>query len=384
MNPIAVILFFSVFFIINFLISYYLYIRGLQAIPAHSRFKPLYRFAFWLFALSFIGGRAFEKFLPSPVADWFLRIGSIWLAAMLYFLLIVVFLDLLRLVNRIFPFFPAAITKNYSKTKFITAMSTVGLVGALLLGGSINASFIRIKKLNLSVPKKAGTLKSLNIVSASDIHLGTIIGRSHIEDIVNKINALHPDIVLLPGDIIDEDPAPVIKQNLGAALQNIHSRFGVYAVTGNHEFIGGVEEDCAYLTAHGITMLRDRSIKIGESFFLVGREDRGIGRIGQKRKGLHELMIGVDTQIPVILMDHQPFGLNEAAQNGIDLQLSGHTHYGQLWPLTYIVRAIYEMAWGYKRIGNTQYYISTGAGTWGPPIRIGSYSEIVQIRLNFP
>ena len=94
-------------------------------------------------------------------------------------------------------------------------------------------------------------------------------------------------------------------------------------------------------------------------------------------------MTDVNTALPVILMDHQPFGLEEAAQHGIDLQLSGHTHYGQLWPLNYIVEAIYEVAWGYKRIGNTNFYISSGAGTWGPPMRIGNHPEIVQIQLNF-
>jgi uncharacterized protein len=383
MKTTTIILFFTIFFIINGLVSFYIYTRGLQAIPADSRFRAIYSIAFWIVALSFIAGRIFEKFLPSPVADSIIWVGSIWLGAMLYFFLIVVFLDLLRLSNHLFPFFPATIVNNYTKTKSIVAMSALGLVALLLLGGYINASIPRIKKLNLFISKKTLSLKSLNIVMVSDIHLGTIVGRSRIDTIVSKINALNPDIVLLPGDIIDEDPAPVIKQNLGDALKSIHSRFGTYAVTGNHEFIGGVEEACAYLTAHGVTMLRDRSIKIEESFFIVGREDRSVGRIGHKRKGLNELMIAVDAQLPVILLDHQPFGLEDTLQHGIDLQLSGHTHYGQLWPLNYVVKSIYEIAWGYKRIGNTHFYISSGAGTWGPPVRIGNHPEIVQIQLNF-
>jgi predicted MPP superfamily phosphohydrolase len=383
MKTTALILFFSIFFIINGLISFYIYTRGLQAIAPDSRYRSAYSVVFWIIALSFIGGRIFERILPSQAAEFLIGIGSIWLGAMLYFFLIVVFFDLLRLGNHLLPFFPAVITNNYAKTKSIAAMSAMGLVAVLLLGGYINATIPRIKNLNLFIPKKPISIKSLNIVMVSDIHLGTMISRSRIDTIVSKINALNPDIVLLPGDIIDEDPAPVIKKNLGEAIKNIRSRFGTYAVTGNHEFIGGVEEACAYLTAHGVTMLRDRSIKIGDSFFIVGREDRSVGRTGHKRKGLDELMIAVDTKLPVILMDHQPFGLEEAVHQGIDLQLSGHTHYGQLWPLNYIVNSIYEISWGYKRIGKTHFYISSGVGTWGPPMRIGNHPEIVHIQLNF-
>jgi uncharacterized protein len=383
MKTTTIIIFFTILFLINGLISFYIYTRGLQAIPDPSRFRNVYSIVFWTVALSFIGGRILEKILPSSISNLFIWIGSIWLGAMLYFFLIVVFLDLLRFINHFFPFFPAAITNNFLKTKFITAVSALGLVGALLLGGYINASIPRIKKLHLFIPKNAGSLNNLNIVAASDIHLGTIIGRSRIDAIVRKINALHPDIVLLPGDILDEDPAAVMKQNPGGTLKNLKSRFGTYAVTGNHEFIGGVEEACNYLGSHGVTVLRDRSVKIGDSFFLVGREDRSINRTVHKRIGLNELMTGVDTQLPIILLDHQPFGLEEAMQHNIDLQLSGHTHYGQLWPLNYIVESIYEIAWGYKRIGNTHFYISAGAGTWGPPIRIGNHPEIVQIQLSF-
>jgi len=104
---------------------------------------------------------------------------------------------------------------------------------------------------------------------------------------------------------------------------------------------------------------------------------------GSPRKKLSELTEPLDKNYPVILMDHQPFGLSEAENQGIDLQISGHTHYGQLWPLNYIVNRIYELAWGYKRKGNTQYYVSCGVGTWGPPVRLGNRPEIVQLRIRF-
>jgi hypothetical protein len=198
------------------------------------------------------------------------------------------------------------------------------------------------------------------------------------------INALNPDVVLLPGDVIDEDLGPVIQQNLGETLRKIRSKYGVFAVTGNHEYIGGVEPACKYLTEHGITMLRDKVISIQDSLYIIGREDLSIRQFtGKKRKNLKEIISGIDPSLPIILMDHQPFHLDEAAVNGIDLQLSGHTHHGQMWPFNYITNKIYEISWGYVRKGNTQFYISCGAGTWGPPVRIGNTPEIINIIMKF-
>jgi len=378
------ILFFGVFFAILGSISFYIFLRGLQAIPADSSLRHAYSVVFWTVALSFIGGRVLERVLPSILADLLIWMGSFWIGAILYLLIAVVSLDLLRLVNHFIPFFPQAVTGNYAQAKYVTLAGITGLVGVLLLAGHVNAMLPRVKELSLAMPRNAAGMKHLDIVVASDIHLGNIIGRSHLDQIVDKINSLDPDLVLLPGDIVDEDLAPVIKQNLGESLRKLRTRLGVYAVTGNHEYIGGVEQACAYLTEHNVTMLRDQSVKVGDSVYIVGREDRSMNRFaGSQRKSLAELMAAVDRSYPVILMDHQPFGLEEAAGQGTDLQLSGHTHAGQRWPLNYIVDSIYELPWGYKKISGTHFYVSNGVGTWGPPLRIGNRPEIVRIRLNF-
>jgi uncharacterized protein len=384
MRMMTVIIFFGIFFLIMGMISYYIYIRGLQSMPPDSGLRHPYTIVFWIVACSFAAGRLLERFLPSILSDLFVWMGSIWIGAMIYFLIAVVALDLLRLLDHFLPFFPAAIKGNYAYAKSMVCVSVMGLVGLLLVGGHINSRMPRVRNLDLKIDKKAGDLKTLNIVAASDIHLGTIVGRSRFDRMVEKINSLHPDLVLLPGDIVDEDLRPVIRQNLGEALKNIKARLGVYGATGNHEYIGGVEPACAYLTNHSIVMLRDQSVKIADAVYLVGREDRSIGQFnGHLRKTLPELMAKVDKKYPVILMDHQPFGLREAVEEGIDLQISGHTHDGQLWPLNYIVEAIYELPWGYKKNGNTHFYVSNGLGTWGPPLRIGNRPEIVQIRLTF-
>jgi uncharacterized protein len=380
---VGVIIFLFIFTAVTVLLSFYIFIRGLQSIPQGSSLRTAYTCIFWFVALSFLCGRFFESYIPSFLADLLIWTGSFWIAALVYFLIAVISLDILRLINHFLPFYPSVIKQNYNQAKYIISAVTIGFIVILLLAGHINSIIPRIETLTLSVGKKVPGLKSLNLVMVSDIHLGKIVGRSRIDQIVSKINQLNPDLVLLPGDILDEDLAPVIDQNLGEALKGIKSRFGAYAVTGNHEYFGGVDEACDYLDKHGIVMLRDRAEKIGGSFYLVGREDRSCTRVGIHRKSLIELMASVDKSLPVLLMDHQPFTLMEAAVNGVDLQVSGHTHNGQLWPLNYIVDSIYELAWGYKKIGATHYYVSDGVGTWGPPVRIASRPEIVQIHLNF-
>jgi uncharacterized protein len=376
--------FLTVFFVVYGLANLYLFLRGWQSIPPGSTLRSAYAVVFWLMVLSFIGGRLLASQWPSPVSDALVWIGSFWISAMLYFFLAVVLFDVLRLLNHFLPVFPGFITSDYAHTKYVTAAVTIGAVAVLLVAGHINALTPRLTRLDLGIDKRAPGLQSVNVVAVSDIHLGTIVGRSRLDYIVDRINRLRPDLVLLPGDIVDENLEPVIRQNLGEALRNIRAPLGIFAITGNHEYIGGVEEACRYLTAHNIVMLRDQATNIRGAFWLVGREDRSCTTFtGRQRKSLGELMAGVDRNRPVILMDHQPFGLEDAVDEQIDLQLSGHTHHGQLWPVSFIIKAIYEVGWGYRKIGATQFYVSNGVGTWGPPIRIGHRPEIVQIRLHF-
>ncbi|MDP4173554.1 MAG: metallophosphoesterase [Bacteroidota bacterium] len=376
------IIFISIILVIYGLINFYIFIRGWQAIPRDSSLRTYYLIIFLVLSISYIAGRALEKNYISPLSSSLIWMGSFWLGMMVYFLLGVIVLDILRLINHFTGIFPDAMERDWQKTKFITAIVLTGIVIITVIAGRINAITPRIYKMNIRVKKHVDSLKTLNIVAASDIHLGTVIGNGRLLYLVNKINSMNPDIILLPGDIVDEDLRPVIKQNLGETLKKLKAKYGVYAITGNHEFYGGVEAATRYLTDHGIEMLRDKTIKINNSIYLIGREDRTLNQV-RKRKSLQELMEGVDKNMPLILMDHQPFELDEAVQNGIDLQISGHTHHGQLWPFNFITNRVYEVSWGYKKKGNTNVYVSSGFGGWGPPIRLGNRPEIVNIKLSF-
>ncbi|MBI4810141.1 MAG: metallophosphoesterase [Ignavibacteriales bacterium] len=384
MRPVYFIIFFTVFFAVYGLINYYILVRSLQSFSLNSNIRPYYIVLFIFVALSFLIGRILENYWLTPLSKTFVWVGAFWLAAMLYFFLGILLLDIIRFINHLFPFFPKIITSEYIRVKAYTGIGFSIVVFVLLIFGHLNAISPKIEDIQIKVAKKSRGMKSINIVVASDIHLGSIIGKKRFDKIVSAINSLKPDIVLLPGDIVDEDLAPVIKENLGESLRSIESRYGVYAVTGNHEYIGGVEDACSYLKENGVKVLRDQCIFVNNTLYLIGREDRSINRFtANGRESLNDLMNNVDKQLPIVLMDHQPFQLEEAKDAGIDLQLSGHTHHGQLWPLNYITNAVYENSWGYRNNSTVHYYISSGVGTWGPPIRIGNHPEIVRISLEF-
>jgi len=380
----AFLIFFVIVFLIYGLINYYIFIRGWQSIPASSNLKTGYLVIFLILSLSFLSGRILERYWLSIISDTLTWIGSFWLGAMVYFLLLVIFFDILRIINHFLHFLPAGGTVNYLNLKFIIALVSILVVSLIVIIGYINARNPIINKLEIKVQKKAGNLKELNIVMASDIHLGTIIGIERLNLIVEKINSLEPDIVLLAGDIVDEDIKPVIKNNLGESLKNIKSKYGVFGITGNHEYIGGVDEACEYLSEHNVNMLRDTVVRIEGSFYLAGREDKSIKQFtGRDRKSLNDILNEIDKTLPIIVMNHQPTQLDEAVENFADLHLSGHTHHGQLWPFGFITENIYEISRGYLQKNQTHFFVSTGAGTWGPPIRLGNRPEIVNIKLIF-
>lgn len=382
MRNIQFIIFFSTFITVYGLLSFYIYSKGLQVFPPGTVGRTYYKLIFIFLASSYLVARFLERIWLSAVSDVFMWIGSFWLAAFLYLLLIVVLIDLIRLINLALPVIP-----EISKTIFFRRTlfwSIIGMVSLALLAGFINSLNPKIKKLDITIDKKVDGLQELKIAFASDIHLGTIIGPRRANTIVKKINDLNPDLILLGGDIVDEDLAPVIRNNLGDSLKKLKALLGVIGITGNHEFIGGVEPAVKYLEEHGVAMIRDTVIKMDDKFYIIGREDRDKRNFaGTNRKDIENLMQCLDHSLPIIMLDHQPFELDKKEELGVDLTLSGHTHHGQMWPLNYITKAIYEVSWGYKKKGNTHVYVSSGVGGWGPPVRIGNRPEIVLINIVF-
>lgn len=375
-------IFFSIVLLVHSALNYYIFIRGWQALPLDSALKPWYIVAAVILWASYILGQVLESKAPSIFSDALVWIGSFWFAFMVYFFFTLVLFDLVRLIDHWVPIFPASWRANWPATKLWTMILTVVFYIIVIGIGFLNARTVRIKPVTLEIDKRNAEHDSLTVVALSDMHLGTIIGRARLTDMVEKINSCNPDIVLMGGDQIDGNPDPAIKMDLGSLFKSIKSKYGVYAINGNHEFIGNVEKSDRYMEEHDIHLLRDAVTPVA-GLYIVGREDLSINRQNRQRATLDSLMHGIGKEYPVIMMDHQPFHLEEAEKNGVDLQFSGHTHHAQIWPLSYITKMVYEVSWGYKKKTNTHIYVSCGAGTWGPPVRLGNTPEIMKFTLKF-
>jgi len=374
--------FISIFLSIHLLVNFYIGLHAWNALELYPAVRPYFLAIFALCVFSYIIGEILERKMPSILSDALVWIGAFWFGFMGYFFISVLALDLLRLIHLIIPFPALPVGEAYLQLKFWVGVFITLFIAFVITIGYYFATRIRVKHLELSIDKP-WQRDTLDLVMMSDMHLGTIIGRHRISKMVESVNALKPDIVILAGDQVDGNPHPVIKAGLGKHFRDIKSPMGIFAITGNHEYIGDAEISCAYLEEHGVTMLRDESVEVN-GIQLVGRDDRSATDFGgQRRKPIEDLYPTIDQSKPIIHLDHQPFKLEEAEQSGADLQLSGHTHHAQMWPFSYITKRVYEVSWGYKRKGKTHYYVSCGVGTWGPPVRIGSHSEIVHITLKF-
>jgi len=380
----AFLIFFSIVLTIYGLLSFFIFQRGSQALVAMPGIKPWYTSLFVFLTLSYVVARFLERVYMGHLSDILTWIGAFWLGAFLYLLFILLFIDLVRLADWIVPFLPRHDVVLWPLFKLRVFFVVLSALVIIIAGSWYNARHPVTREVNLKIAKSAGGRKQLRIAAMSDIHLGTIIGKTRLKELVARINALHPDVILLAGDVVDEDLGPVIRDNLGEELRNLKAPLGVYAITGNHEYIGGVEAAVKYLDDHGVYVLRDTAVVLDGHILLAGREDRDISRFsGKKRKEIKELLQGSTTSMPLILMDHQPFNLEKAVEAGLDFQLSGHTHHGQMWPLNYLTHAIYQVSSGYQKIGNTHFYVSNGVGTWGPPLRSGNRPEILDITIEF-
>jgi predicted MPP superfamily phosphohydrolase len=377
-------LFFTIFFTIYTALNYYIFIRGWQALHTLPALKPFYIAAFIIVAYGYVFAKLLYKILHPAVYDLWLAIGAIWFAFLVYFILFLLGLDIIRLLESFIHFLPKSFYDNYEQTKKITAIVIIALVSIIVFLGNLNKRDITIKTLNLILHKGNGKLNELNVVMAADLHLSTIDGENLLSEIVDKINFVNPDIILFAGDIVDDKTSILKDRGIGESFKRLKPKYGVYSINGNHEFINNVEPSVKYMEEYGMKVLRDSFELVDSNFYVVGREDVSMKSFtGKERKTLEQIISSINSDHPKILLDHTPVKLEQAEKNGIDLQLSGHTHHGQIWPGNLITSLIYDISWGYNKKGKTHYYVTSGAGTWGPPVRTGSKSEIVNIKIAF-
>ena len=224
--------------------------------------------------------------------------------------------------------------------------------------------------------------RDFKIGLVSDIHLGAIIGNSRLDTLISELNSLNLDLIIISGDLIDSNLDTVIQQDMLSKFSNLKSNYGTFFALGNHDlYTHKVKELTNLLESYGISVLKDKSILIDNYIYLVGRNDIVAEKYNETRAPLNNLISGLDASKTLIVIDHNPNEINEAINSNIDLQLSGHTHNGQIFPLNLFAKKIFSLAYGKKTIDNTTLIVTSGYGSWGPTMRMGSQSEIVIINL---
>ena len=308
--------------------------------------------------LDFTG--SLDKF-PLPVAQVLYAIGTSSVIVLLYAVMLFLIVDLGRLV-RIVP-------KTWVYDNWTMAICLFGLLTTVLIYGNIH--YNNKVRVPISLKSSKPLPREYKVVMLSDLHLGYHNPRPELARWVDMVNAEQPDVVLIAGDIIDISVHPLIEENMAAEFRRLNAP--VYACLGNHEYYSGSPAAQQFYKDAGIQLLSDSAAVFDNAITIIGRDDRtNVGR-----KSIEALMSAADKSNYTIVLDHQPYHLERSEHAGVDFQLSGHTHRGQVWPLNWITDAMYECSWGSHQRGHTQFYVSSGMGIWGGKFRIGTQSEYI-------
>jgi len=317
------------------------------------------------FAMLFLNFRRAFDGMPLPVAQMAYEVGTSSIIVLLYLVMIFLLLDLGRLVH--------LVPKSFMYHNGYTALGIfVLLLGIFVYGNLHYKNKVRVP---LEMKSQKPLSREYKIVMASDLHIGYHNPRKELARWVDMINAENPDFILVAGDIIDGSMRPVLEERMAEEFHRLKAP--VYACLGNHEFYSGVPGAKQFYKDAGIHLLIDEAAVIDSSIVIIGRDDR----TNMRRKPIKDLKDSLNSKIShhnyTIVLDHQPYNLDRAEAAGVDFQLSGHTHRGQVWPISWITDRLYECSWGSHQRGNTQFYVSSGIGIWGGKFRIGTQSEYV-------
>lgn len=386
-------------------LSFFLLFKGisfykLQAKPIYAIFTAITSFILLITPITFLIG----FILPvGKLKRFFTTMGNYWFSIALYVLIGIGVATIIRLVFK-------GILKDKYNEPLAKLLSNIGILTfAILMSvyGIFNAHKLKTTTYEL-VSNKSSPINNLNIVLISDLHMGYSVGVKEIQDMADKVNALNPDLVLLSGDIFDNEfEALDDPEALANILTSIKSKYGNYAIYGNHDveekilcgftFAWGKRKDQVsaskemndFVSKSGFTFLYDEYVEIKDDngntiTYIYGRPDKEKPNFGNAtRIGPLEITKGLDKSKYIICLDHAPHELDELASAGVDLDLNGHTHNGQVWPGTYTIHLFWKNAYGLKTFGNMNDIVTSGVGLFGPNMRTGCSAEIVNIKINF-
>lgn len=382
------VLFISVMLTVTFAVHYY-FIKRISrdtALPNHwPRFLRRALIALWAVSvISFGAGR----FLPLEVGKRVIMGPYIWmgLVPLLFFSLLL--FDLLRLFLWLYRRGVQKRPVDTGRRRFfsrigagVSSLATIGM-GTAAVATALESPMV--KKIEVTLAKLPSGLDGFRIVQLTDLHIGLTLGKSWLRRVVAEVGVLDPDLVAITGDLVDGSPDRL--RHHVEELRALRAKFGVFFVTGNHEYYSGAPEWIGEIQRLGIRVLRNETVVVSvgtDSFELAGVDDYSARRIlDDHGPDYDKALKDRDPSREVILLAHQPRAVFEAAERGIGLVISGHTHGGQIWPLTYFVGLQQPYSKGLHRHGETtQIYVSEGTGYWGPPMRLGTTGEITEITL---
>ncbi|WP_342566109.1 metallophosphoesterase [Paenibacillus sp. FSL R7-0345] len=358
--------------LVNFYIGYHLWILLEDMLP--GILAGAYWTVFMLIAFAYMIGMVPWPKAIKPAARLFKVIGSYYLACMEFAVIMLPLTDLLYWVLGL---------TGVDRTAFTAeaGITLVVLLAGFLIWGSRNAWSTVVRSHPIRIDKSIGISAPLTVAVASDLHLGNIVGNRHLRRMVAEINRMKPDIILLAGDVLDDSIEPFLRNGMSGQLKQLKARHGVYAVLGNHEYYGGsISQYTEVMAGIGIKVLQDEVVEAG-GVYIAGRKDKTAESMPGGRMSVPVLLEGLDHSRPILMMDHQPTGFDIAAKAGVDVLLSGHTHRGQIAPNHWITKRLFELDWGYLLKEKLHVVVSSGYGTWGPPIRLASRSELIKLEV---
>lgn len=350
------ILFLLFFSIVNIYIGYNGWV-WLKTTPLRN-YKKTYIAIFLFLSLSYMIGRFTHL-------NFLSLIGSYWLAIFGYSLIILPLANILVLLLK-------------KRGGFWIGTAVLIFFAGILGIGSYKAWSPVVMEYNIELQTE-GEETEVKILFAADLHLGDVVGKNHLRRFVSIVHEQEPDLILLGGDIIEDYVDPYLARNMDDLMEQLAAPLGFYAAVGNHEYYGNqLHLIVQALEQSGVIVLMDETVNVNDLFYITGRKDRH----DRGRAPISNLIRDLDPILPIVMLDHQPSEIAEANQQGVDLILSGHTHRGQVFPGNYVTARLFDNDYGHFQEGDFHSIVTSGFGTWGPPLRIGTRSEVTLLRVN--
>lgn len=294
----------------------------------------------------------------------------------LYLFMLVLFYELILVVNHWLKVVPHSTRKGFSY-RFYVFSSILLLSVSIVVAGSVNLNTIRVSRYHIETARNNSGIRHLRLAFVADFHIRHDTDVGFVKQFEERIRELQPDLMLYGGDIIEGRLEHRIDGKITSVLNEIKPVYGSFGVFGNHDLNGG-HEPRSFFEHAGITVLKDSVVRIDSSFYIAGRYDERV----RDRKDISVLLQDAD-DLPLVLLDHRPSDILNVSHTTADLQFSGHTHNGQMFPLNFIVQNMNELSWGYKKIKNTHFFVTSGLRLWGPPVKTAGKSEIMLVDIYF-